>query len=225
MHLSIGILTLLSQRKQWLSTCWKIYPGHFWLEWAHWGNCRILCPFKAVPLEELDTRLRDERRVQPSSRNGKYISGAIRGYTASVDPSLSQEMVSKLLGGYTGKHWAKPQLFVRWMCNLGFYADRKEMLVCDIKDIKLFSLFRNWPSLSEKGEMCKLKLYIWDFKPRYWSNDCIIVFVKYGNHIGNSEEISLTNFTFEKLCWRLEVRAIMLDAFFKDIVWNIIQSN
>ena len=44
------------------------------------SNCRIPCHFEAVSLEELDTR--------------------IRGYKVSVDPSLSQEMVSIFLGGY-----------------------------------------------------------------------------------------------------------------------------
>ena len=40
--------------------------------------------------------------VDPSrfSRNGKYISGWIRGYAVSVDTSLSQEMGSIFLGGY-----------------------------------------------------------------------------------------------------------------------------
>ena len=48
------------------------------------SNCRIPCHFEAVPLDELDTRLRGERRPQPFSRNVKYISGCIRGYAVGV---------------------------------------------------------------------------------------------------------------------------------------------
>ena len=62
--------------------------------------CRIPCHFEAVPLEELDTRLRGERRPQPFSRSVKYISGCIRRYAVSVDLNISQEMVIIFLGGY-----------------------------------------------------------------------------------------------------------------------------
>ena len=122
----------------WKSRRWLVQTS---LEKRVLSNCRILCHFEAVPLKELDARLRGERRPQPFSRNGKYISGWIRGNAVSVDPNLSQQIYIARLSnrrGWVGRGSEISHLYAS-LC-ICFYAARNSGFVRN--------LFLAW-SLSE----------------------------------------------------------------------------